>query len=195
MDMRGDVAHDAACEAARTAAGESKRRFAEALAQLMEVKPLDQVRVSEIAAAAGVSKQTFYHHFADKYDLMEFCFRDMFAGPLGHLGAVYPFDAAYLEFLALCHERKTFLRNGFYSQDVNSLYRVLHHVLRDAYGRRVRAFGEKDEEDLGFCLDFFSKGCAGCTRHWFDMGMDFSDEKIVRLICQSVPVGAARFFE
>ncbi len=186
---------DAREEGARAAAGASRRRFADALAQLMEVKPLDQVRVSEIAAAAGVSKQTFYHHFADKYDLMEFCFREMFAEPLGHLGAVYPFEAAYLEFLALCHTRKTFLRNGFYSHDVNGLYRVLHHVLRDAYGSRVRAFGEKDEGDLGFCLDFFSKGCAGCTRHWFDMGMDFSDERIVRLIRQFVPVGAARFFE
>ncbi len=187
MDTRKDDA--------RLTASESKRRFAEALVRLMEEKPLDQVRVSEICTAAGVSKQTFYHHFTDKYDLMAFCFRGMFAEPLDHLGSVYPFEQAYREFLALCHERKTFLRNGFYSHDVNSLYRALHHVLRDAYGSRVRAFGDKDEGDLGFCLDFFSKGCAGCTRHWFDMGMDFTDEEIAHLIHLSVPVGAKRFFE
>ena len=151
--------------------------------------------VAEIAAAAGVSKQTFYHHFSDKYHLMEYCFRDMFAAPFERMGTLAPFDECYIEFLQLCHERKTFLRNAFTSQDVNSLYRVMHHALRDAYGARVRVFGVLDQEETGFCLDFFSKGCAGCTRYWFDQGMDFEDAELVGLIRECIPVGVARFFE
>lgn len=65
---------------------DSKRLLADALTGLMECKPLDQVRVAEIAAAAGVSKQTFYHHFSDKYHLMEHCFRDVFAAPFERMG-------------------------------------------------------------------------------------------------------------
>lgn len=38
---------------------DSRRLLADALTGLMECKPLDQVRVAEIASAAGVSKQTF----------------------------------------------------------------------------------------------------------------------------------------
>ena len=174
---------------------DSKRLLADALTGLMECKPLDQVRVAEIAAAAGVSKQTFYHHFSDKYHLMEYCFRDMFAAPFERMGTLAPFDECYIEFLQLCHERKTFLRNAFTSQDVNSLYRVMHHALRDAYGARVHVFGVLDQGETGFCLDFFSKGCAGCTRHWFDQGMDFEDAELVGLIRQCIPVGVARFFE
>lgn len=174
---------------------DSKRLLADALTGLMECKPLDQVRVAEIAAAAGVSKQTFYHHFSDKYHLMEYCFRDMFAAPFERMGTLAPFDECYIEFLQLCHQRKTFLRNAFTSQDVNSLYRVMHHALRDAFGARVRVHGVLDEGETGFCLDFFSKGCAGCTRHWFDQGMDFNDVELVGLIRQCIPVGAARFFE
>ena len=174
---------------------DSKRLLADALTGLMECKPLDQVRVAEIAAAAGVSKQTFYHHFSDKYHLMEYCFRDMFAAPFERMGTLAPFDECYIEFLQLCHERKTFLRNAFTSQDVNSLYRVMHHALRDEYGARVRVYGVLDQGETGFCLDFFSKGCAGCTRHWFDQGMDFDDVELVGLIRQCIPVGVARFFE
>lgn len=110
---------------------DSKRLLADALTGLMECKPLDQVRVAEIASAAGVSKQTFYHHFSDKYHLMECCFRDMFAAPFERMGTLAPFDECYIEFLQLCHQRKTFLRNAFTSQDVNSLYRVMHRALRD----------------------------------------------------------------
>lgn len=174
---------------------DSKRQLAEALERLMEEKPLDQVRVSEVVAAAGVSKQTFYHHFTDKYHLMEHCFRDMFAEPFDRMGTLAPFGECYSEFLDLCRRRKTFLRNGFTSQDVNSLYRVMHHALRDAYGRRLCVQGVPDEGAMGFCLDFFSKGCAGCTRHWFDQGMDFSDEQLVGLIRECIPVGVAKYFE
>ena len=142
---------------------DSKRLLADALTGLMECKPLDQVRVAEIAAAAGVSKQTFYHHFSDKYHLMEYCFRDMFAAPFERMGTLAPFDECYIEFLQLCHERKTFLRNAFTSQDVNSLYRVMHHALRDAYGARVRVYGVLDEGETGFLPGLLLEGL--CRLH------------------------------
>lgn len=133
---------------------DSKRLLADALTGLMECKPLDQVRVAEIASAAGVSKQTFYHHFSDKYHLMECCFRDMFAAPFKRMGTLAPFDECYIEFLQLCHQRKTFLRNAFTSQDVNSLYRVMHRALRDAFGARVRVHGVLDEGGDGVLPGF-----------------------------------------
>ena len=141
-----------------------------------------------------MSKQTFFHHFSDKYHLMECCFRDMFAAPFWWWGRLRG-DGVYIEFLQLCHQRKTFLRNAFTSQDVNSLYRVMHRALRDAFGARVRVHGVLDEGETGFCLDFFSKGRAGCTRHWFDQGMGFEDAELVGLIRQCIPVGVARYFE
>lgn len=87
---------------------ESKRQLAGALEQLMEQKPLDQVRVSEIVALAGVSKQTFYHHFTDKYHLMEYCFRDMFSQQFDRMATLAPFGECYLDFLTQCRQRKTF---------------------------------------------------------------------------------------
>lgn len=85
---------------------ESKRQLAGALEQLMEQKPLDQVRVSEIVALAGVSKQTFYHHFTDKYHLMEYCFRDMFSQQFDRMATLAPFGECYLDFLTQCRQRK-----------------------------------------------------------------------------------------
>lgn len=150
---------------------DSKRLLADALTGLMECKPLDQVRVAEIASAAGVSKQTFYHHFSDKYHLMECCFRDMFAAPFKRMGTLAPFDECYIEFLQLCHQRKTFLRNAFTSQDVNSLYRVMHRALRDAFDARVRVHGVLDEGKRGFAWTSSRKAAqvaraTGSTRAW-----------------------------
>ena len=51
-------------------ADETKLRFAQALRELMDEKPLDKISVIEIAERAGVSRKAFYNHFADKYDLL-----------------------------------------------------------------------------------------------------------------------------
>lgn len=44
-------------------------RIANALAVLLDEKPLERIRVSEICERASVSRQTFYRHFANKYEV------------------------------------------------------------------------------------------------------------------------------
>ena len=46
---------------------EAQQKLMSALEGLMLEKPMDVIRAVEIAERAGVSKQTFYNHYADKY--------------------------------------------------------------------------------------------------------------------------------
>ena len=44
-------------------------RLAEALETICSRKTLENITVSEIAAEAGVTRQVFYHHFEDIFQL------------------------------------------------------------------------------------------------------------------------------
>lgn len=55
----------------------TKRRLKETLTGLLDQKPFEQLSVTEICAAAGASRVTFYTHYADKYELADELFRDM----------------------------------------------------------------------------------------------------------------------
>ena len=57
---------------------DSRNRFANTLKELAAKKTLEKITTEEIVKAAGVSRQTFYKFFSDKYDLAFWCYqRDM----------------------------------------------------------------------------------------------------------------------
>ena len=52
----------------------TKRALAASLIKLLSQKPLDKVTVKDIIEDCGVNRQTFYYHFKDIYDLLEWIF-------------------------------------------------------------------------------------------------------------------------
>ena len=52
----------------------ARYRLAEGLKTLVRSEPLDKITVKQITEAAGVSRQTFYRCFLDKYDLVNWYF-------------------------------------------------------------------------------------------------------------------------
>ena len=52
----------------------TKRALAASLIKLLSQKPLDKVTVKDIIEDCGVNRQTFYYHFKDIYDLVDWIF-------------------------------------------------------------------------------------------------------------------------
>ena len=56
----------------------TKRLLKEALVDLLETKPLQRVSVSELCAAAGINRTTFYNHYGNPADVLEDIEHDAF---------------------------------------------------------------------------------------------------------------------
>ena len=54
----------------------TKYALAAALTSLLNTTTLDNITVKDIVERANVSRQTFYYHFKDVYDLLEWAFQD-----------------------------------------------------------------------------------------------------------------------
>lgn len=54
----------------------TEHRLAQALKQMMEEKPLNEISVLSICKKCKVNRQTFYYHFHDMYDLLTLVFLD-----------------------------------------------------------------------------------------------------------------------
>ena len=49
----------------------TKRALADSLKKLLSRRPMDRITVQDVTDDAAVSRKTFYYHFHDIYDLME----------------------------------------------------------------------------------------------------------------------------
>ena len=54
---------------------QTKHLLAESLQELMVTTPLEKISVNDIVDHAGVGRNTFYYHFEDKYDLVNWYFQ------------------------------------------------------------------------------------------------------------------------
>lgn len=51
-----------------------KEILAEGLLKLCETTPLNTITIQQLLNQTGVSRQTFYNHFADKNDLIQYIY-------------------------------------------------------------------------------------------------------------------------
>lgn len=57
----------------------TKRAISAAFRQLLTERNFREISVNDVAAQAGISRTTFYHHYTDKYDWLETSIRDALA--------------------------------------------------------------------------------------------------------------------
>ena len=48
-----------------------------ALLELLAKKSFDEIKVNDICNLAMIHRTTFYSHFQDKYDLLEYCIKNI----------------------------------------------------------------------------------------------------------------------
>ena len=56
----------------------TKRALANALKETMKDKPFNKITISELIKICHVNRKTFYYHFKDIYDLLEWSFQEEF---------------------------------------------------------------------------------------------------------------------
>ena len=52
----------------------TKRALASALRELMQEVPFDKIQVTHICERCDMNRKSFYYHFMDKYDLVNWIF-------------------------------------------------------------------------------------------------------------------------
>ena len=152
----------------------TKRALAESLKKLLLEKPLDRIPVSDITADCGVSRMTFYYHFKDVYDLIEWTWLQEAERALDGQKTYDTWQQGFLQIFQLVQENRAFVMNLYHSisreQVERYLYRLTYQLLIGVVEEKSAGMSVRDE-DKKFIADFYKYAFVGLMLDWIRGGM------------------------
>lgn len=155
-------------------ASSTKEAFAAALKQMMAVKPIDRITIKDLVDICGVNRQTFYYHFDDVYDLLEWVFEQDASRVLPKEIAVDHWREDVTIFFEYLYQNSSFVINVYNSDSRRYMLRFLKERLEGCirgFAEIVSANRNIDRQDFEFVVEFYSNGIIGLISQWLDLGM------------------------
>ena len=178
----------------------TKRALEQSLKNLLLQKPLHKITISDIADDCGINRMTFYYHFKDIYDLVEWSCQEDAAKALAGKKTYETWQQGYLQIFEEVKKNKPFIMNVYkcvhreqvekYLQPlVNNL--VLNVINEEAQNTNVT------EDDKLFISQIYSYILMGLMLDWIKDDMEPDPEEIVdrltTLIKDTIPEALKRF--
>ena len=160
----------------------TKRALTESVKKLLSQKPLDKITVSDITEDCGVSRMTFYYHFKDIYDLIEWAWTQEAEQALNGQKTYDTWQQGFLQIFRLVQANKPFVMNVYHSisreQVELYLYKLTYNLLIGVVEEKSAGMSVK-EEDKHFIADFYKYAFVGLMLDWIRGGMKEDPEAII----------------
>lgn len=178
----------------------TKRALEQSLKNLLLKKPLTKITVGDITDDCGINRMTFYYHFKDIYDLVEWSCLEDAKRALDEKKTYDTWQQGLLQIFKAVQENKPFILNVYrcvHREQVEKYLQplvdqlLLNVINEEAVGITVR------DEDKQFIAQVYSYMFIGLMLDWIkdDMREDPQQivEKLSKLIKGSVSVALSRF--
>ncbi len=163
-----------------------KWEYANALIQLMNQRELSSITVREICKMCSARPQNFYYHFKDKYDLVEWIYKQDIV-----LICQSNSDKPWRETLELAYEnllsRQKFYKNAFQDDSTNALINYVLTYQKEIYTFMVARYKTAIDESMSFMINYHAFACAEVTKQWLTDPDPMPPEQLADEIMNSMP--------
>lgn len=178
----------------------TKRALEQSLKNLLLKKPLTKITVGDIADDCGINRMTFYYHFKDIYDLVEWSCLEDAKRALDEKKTYETWQQGLLQIFEAVQENKPFILNVYRCVHREQVEKYLQPLVdrlllgvidEEADGMAVR------DEDKQFIAQIYSYIFIGLMLDWIkdDMREDPQPivDKLAKLIKGSMAEALSRF--
>ncbi len=142
----------------------TKKALADSLKELMKSEPLEKISIGEICEKCGLNRKSFYYHFEDKYDLVNWIFDTEFLS----VAAIKSYSNKWESIEELC--RYLYLNKCFYKKAIkvnehNSFTNHLKSIIKPLIKLRLEE-AMKGNEVTKFQLNFYTDAFIFTIARW-----------------------------
>lgn len=169
----------------------TKKALAAALKQLMEEKPFEKINVGDICERCEMNRKSFYYHFKDKYDLVNWIFDTELIALVNdkaydNIWEAMPVLSYYF------YNNRNFYRKALCITGQNSFLEHFQSLLFPVIASRFREiFNEKEVMD--FQITFVADAVVMAFQRWIVDNSAISPEEFMNQIKLSIKYIAIRY--
>ena len=178
----------------------TKRALEQSLKNLLLKKPLTKITINDIAEDCGINRMTFYYHFKDIYDLVEWaCLEDARAA-LEEKKTYATWQEGFLQIFEAVRANKPFIMNVYHSVSrekvENYLYQLTYDLLEGVVEEQAAGMSVRPE-DKAFIANVYKYAFVGLMLDWIKHDMKGEPKQIIdrldRVIHGSIAAALGRF--
>lgn len=160
----------------------TKRAMEDSLKHLLFQKPLNKITVSDITEDCGINRMTFYYHFKDIYDLIEWVCVEDATKALNGKKTYKTWQEGLLNIFNEVLKNKPFIMNVYRcisrEQVELYLYQLTYDLIYGAVEEKAVGMTVR-EDDKKFIVDFYKYGFVGIMLEWIRNDMKEDPKHIV----------------
>ncbi len=180
----------------------TKQAISSGLKTLMNQKGFDKITISDITKCCGLNRQTFYYHFQDKFELLNWIFYNEVITVLTERLTLDNWQDNLYRMLRVMEDNKIFYQNAINQSFQNEFSAYLIEIASGLFCNIIdNIAGDRkiNEEDKKFIAEFYSFGVVGLIVSWAKDGMKKSAaimiKQISTLVNDSKSFAVKRYFE
>ena len=160
----------------------TKRALEASLKNLLLKKPLDKITINDITEDCGINRMTFYYHFKDIYDLIEWCCVEDAKKALEGKKTHDTWQQGFLQIFEAVLDNKPFILNVYHSVSREQveiyLYKLTYDLLIGVVEEKSAGMNVR-EEDKKFIADFYKYAFVGLMLDWVRHDMKGDPHRII----------------
>mgnify|MGYP004619544205 FL=1 len=167
----------------------TKRALEQSLKNLLREKPLSKITVTDITEDCGISRMTFYYHFKDIYDLVEWACAEDVARALQNKKTYDTWQQGFVQIFHAVRENKAFVMNVYRCVNREQVEKylvpltdqlIMGVITERAAGMTVR------EADQQFIAQVYSYAFVGIMLDWIRDDMRADPEELVNRLAMVI---------
>ena len=166
---------------------QTKYVFAKSIKELMVNHSLDKITVTDIVKLSGMTRQTFYRCFQDKYDLVNWYFEKLADKSFRQIGESKTLREGLIKKFEFIYHDQVFFTQAFQSKDYNNVEKYDYECILEFYKQMIQKRYGEVPEDVLFLLEMYCHGSITMTVEWAIHGMVESPEEIADLLIEALP--------
>ncbi len=170
----------------------TKKEIKLTMLKLLQSKPLDSIKVRDIIDECGISRNTFYYHYHDIYDVLADSFNNILNEIIDGDDDNFSWENAFHKIAGSALINKSIISNIFSSKYAdkiklymaNGIGRIIEHKIKDLCKKKNLCV---NDDDIRIISIFYKHAIAGTFSEWVQLGMKTNPEDFIKKLGRIFP--------